>query len=1326
MAVGMPNEGMPPNLGQNQQSFQMAMQQSQPPQNMPNRPQNGQPPLSQADAALIQDLTQQLMNQVSQENKNRLRAELQARMDPATYQRYQAQGLDPVFMYYRNQAVGRVRQDKQARMAQAQQQGQLAIGGPPPQNVPTTAPPMQQQRSMNPSPLNGQAQPPTTAAGNPDFSFMGNMGNLIDQQQQGVMAQEAGQMVVPASSAQRNATPQPAGVMPGQQMGMNDPRRAANPNLRAQQQQQMFAQQQHQRMQQTAQQQSQAAARANAQAKAQQIGLQGQPGGMGSGPMPPQQSPAMGTLNAPLRTPSQQASNAEPAQVGANAQFGQALDPRFMQGNQRQPSGNAMSMMLAGMTPEQQQRLAQLPPDKLNEIVSKWHEQSAMNAGNGQPGRPQMPMQANSQIRPGQQGPQPGQFNPQALSQFMLAHPGQRPPPSLTAGMTAQQQQMFQLQLQQRMHQNPAQQRTVPPITPIEQRAIMQMDNMDIPPPLLNHQQMPRGIPQDIKKWGVLKQWAQVSLPAEAQEAIRTLQRVHYQGILQARQSSQPMGLPNRMPGNQAAGPMGPAGISAPVAPMGQNPMQMANGMNIGPGQLRQPTQQDIQNARNHPSGKMASLTDEQIRTVLLRNQASAKNQLQQKQNAMLQMQMANQMTPMDGQQPRPGMPPGQGQLGGPAMGVAQKGPQSKQMPPVPEQAPSSATTNPRSARPQTAGRATGQNSSPAQPAKNLKRTSSDDVIEVPNPNGPQSSALQQNQAKAPTQAPPRLTEQQIAALTPEDKKKYEQAQRMFQANRGAPTEMEQLRTIMQEEAQRRDPLPDIVMDAETKQTMLTLLRSIQVPLANVGRAVPRWFQFTRDVARARMFFRAVSILFIKVAMRMLTRLQRHRLLKQFKDVEMTQPRDTFSIQPSEVEQARVMLSSMVKDLSDRFPKMKKPEGAQAQPTSAAQPAQPPAATTAPLNAANLQQQQQQLNKMNQRAGNRTTQAPAAPTSTQPPFQFGATSPHGAAKYSDTTPPLTQENLHLPARKKQRPNSNAPAQGTPGSNASPRTSKPVSPDVKRQQVPDTKPKPSLSCPEPECERLQLSFDTQEALKNHTEQEHVRPLADPAKYAHDKLASILEWDTQKSKKPEGPTPTPTPTTAKGATPKSKGETTPAADATPINHQVSMSRQGTASGKGAEPSKANVADQKTPGKPVAKETDPWAENTIDPLAIFQNIAPESGALGAISDMSVYRSITPNDTPESSKDGISEPNSDVSEGVALDINLDIFGDDNWQPFGGSDADFLADMTSFNSQSQQELAVLDDDPSLVFTSWDDMVDPTAFDKPFQFDSSLFSMSTD
>lgn len=207
---------------------------------------------------------------------------------------------------------------------------------------------------------------------------------------------------------------------------------------------------------------------------------------------------------------------------------------------------------------------------------------------------------------------------------------------------------------------------------------------------------------------------------------------------------------------------------------------------------------------------------------------------------------------------------------------------------------------------------------------------------------------------------------------------------------------------------------------------------------------------------------------------------------------------------------------------------------------------------------------------------------------------------------------------------------------------------------------------------------------------------------------------MEWDAQsQAKKPDA-------AAAKVATPNTKSEATPAPGATPMNRQASTSRQGTSNAKAAE---AKVG-QKAPGKQAAKEPDAWADHTIDPLNLFQNLAPETGALGAINELGVYRSNTPNDTPESSKDGLSEPNSDLSEGVTLDINVDIF-DESWQPFG-SDADFLANMTSFNADNQNDLPALEDDPAMVYTTWDDLVDQKMFDKPFEFDNSLFSMNTD
>lgn len=884
MPMGISNDPLPPNMvGNQQQQFQMPMQQPQ--QNIPGRPQNNQAPLTQQDAAIVLELTNRLLNQASAEEKNNLRAGLQSRMEPNAFQNYQARGVDPLFLYYRNQAINRLKQDKQTRMAQAQAQVQQQLGMSQPQNMPA-APAMQQQRSMNPSPLNGAAQPPTSVGGNNDFgSFMGNnMDNIAVQQQQGVMAQEAGQMVVPASSGgPRNSTPQP-GVMPGQQMN-------ANPNARIQQQQMFNVQQaQQQRMQQAAQQsqqQSQAQARLSAQTKAQQLALQGQPGGMGPGPMPPQQSPAMATLNAPLRTPSQQMNHPEAPQINHNAQFGQPLDPRFVnQGNQRQVGlGNGFNAaMFAGLPQEKQQRLVGLPPDKLNEVVSKWSEQRAqqMNASNVPGGRPGMPMQGNNQVRPSQQVSQPGQFNTQnAITQFMIANPGQRPPAGLMAGMNPQQQMLLQQQIA-RLAQNPLQQRNVPQnLTLNEHRTIMQMDGVEFPPNLQNHQQVPRGIPPDVKKWGQLKQWVQQNsaLGPEVIESLKGLQKTHYQQIMRARsaqQPNQPMAMQQGPQAGQPGIPAVPPGMSAPVAPMGQNPMQMPNGLNMGPGQIRQPTQQDIQNARNHSSGKMANATDEQIRALLIKHhsQLSTQQQQQQRQHQLLQMQIASQMNQMNGQQPRPGMQTGQPQQNANSLGAAQPGQMAQSKPPVSGPDVIAPTTNNastgRAVRQPLNGRPTAQNSSPAQPSKSLKRASSDDVVEVAHPIAQQlpRSVPQQVQAQAqkqPLQQPhrPNLTPQQVAQLNPDGRKKYEDALRIWQMKQATQlngADMEKLKSISREEVQRaQESLPEMPMDADTKATMSRMLKDLLQPLSNVGKALPKWYQFTHDDNRARIFFRTVS-----------------------------------------------------------------------------------------------------------------------------------------------------------------------------------------------------------------------------------------------------------------------------------------------------------------------------------------------------------------------------------------------------------------------------------------------------------------------------------
>jgi hypothetical protein len=345
--------------------------------------------------------------------------------------------------------------------------------------------------------------------------------------------------------------------------------------------------------------------------------------------------------------------------------------------------------------------------------------------------------------------------------------------------------------------------------------------------------------------------------------------------------------------------------------------------------------------------------------------------------------------------------------------------------------------------------------------------------------------------------------------------------------------------------------------------------------------------------------------------------------------------------------------------------------------------------------------------------------------------------------------------LHIPAKKRQKQESKpGVGQATPGSNASPSVTKAVSPEVKRQAEPKQPPKPSFTCSELDCDRHNIGFESAEALQAHNQQEHT--IENPMQFALQNLGSVLNLDAQGHAKlpPVSHDATAGHTAAKmsvsgskqGQTPNMKSENTPAA-ATPMNRQVSMNRQSSAAGtkQGSQskatpskdvaktPASQKDASKQHPTQPPKAEVveDLWVNATIDPHDLFQAFQPfEAGAGGAISDMNVYRSITPNDTPESSKDGVSEPNSDISDGVGLDISLDIF-DDKWMPFGPSHLDTIFDNNNFNNANDNgnmgDVTMFDEEqPTVNYGAWDDMVDQSAFDKPFTFDTSLYSMNAD
>ncbi|KAG8161413.1 hypothetical protein KVR01_008400 [Diaporthe batatas] len=495
MGLSLSN-GMNPQMNPGQGGFPMA----QGPQRGPDQQQ-----LTDADKQRVQALAQNLMQQASNAQKQQMMQTLAQRMEPQRLEQMRAQGQNPLALLFHQEAQKRFLLARRNQMQQKQ-------GMPP--NTPGMQMQPGPQRPTNPNMMNNMGQ-----QGGQMGPYGNNMESIMNEQKQGLLAEQAGQLVVPASSGPgRNATPQPLTGMQSQNMfsqGQNQTPQPQMPNG--------FTLQQQQMKQQMAASHAQAQMRAAAQAK----GLQGQPGGL-SGPMPASQSPAMDNLNAPVRQPpvamGQMGSNQ--GQPG-NPQFGQGLDPRFnqpggpgqMTGNPNMPQDPAIRQMLSQLDPEQRQKFRQLPPEKLNELFSKWKRTGMLRPGQMQPGAPMNPANA---------------ANPMAN--------GMHQPPQGGMGPTVQ-----QPNLQNQMNRfrgggaNPLQ----------HPQAQMIMDNMDLPPQVM---QLIPGVPPEAKKWGQFKAWVSqtgAGIPDQQKQMLRSYQLAQFKRMIvnhgQAGGPQQP-GAPNANP----------------------------------------------------------------------------------------------------------------------------------------------------------------------------------------------------------------------------------------------------------------------------------------------------------------------------------------------------------------------------------------------------------------------------------------------------------------------------------------------------------------------------------------------------------------------------------------------------------------------------------------------------------------------------------------------------------------------------------------------------------------------------------------------------------
>lgn len=587
----------------------------------------------------------------------------------------------------------------------------------------------------------------------------------------------------------------------------------------------------------------------------------------------------------------------------------------------------------------------------------------------------------------------------------------------------------------------------------------------------------------------------------------------------------------------------------------------------------------------------------------------------------------------------------------------------------------------------------------------------------------------------------PNLPPEQIANFTPEQRAKYEQFVKMRMSGAVAGGQMQgpgdnlaRLRTLGQEEARQSQTeiLADIPMSPQELTDTSNKLQRIVVDMSKIGRGLSKWYSITRDDARAKMFFR--------------TRL---RIIKQFKDGEkMSQLKPMFSIRASEIDQARAMLESMAKDLAasvygQRMMKQNSQQHAtpqvqnvqlaqqqqqqqppqvqqqpqqlpQQQPRQQPQQQAPQGNQSAPLNATNLEKN----NKANQKAASKN-QTPVAPTTAQPPFQFGALSPHGNPSYGNNK--AKEMNLQIPpARKKQKVSGQTPQGATP----SPQLSKKSSPEARRASESQAPPKPVFSCKEPDCEMSAVGFSTEKLLQKHVLDEHTKPREDPMKFVQENLALALGLEADGTPKKDQKSKESAPGMS---TSMSKQGSTPASTGTALKRTasgLSKTQDGKEVGKSEMTPKyvdAKATDASTPAA-----FDPWASSTIDPQTLMGHLSVEPGLRTTIPDLNLYRSLTPgnDDTPESSKDsGASEPNSDISEHANLDMDF---------AWNSAEVDLLLNMDGANLDENlpeggngriigfKEMWDILEPPAIV-PDWEDV--STDFSKPFELDTRHYKM---
>jgi len=790
MPVGMTGLGMMPNPPTQRQ---FPVQMGQPRQQIPGD-------LTQLSneqrAALIQNISHQY-DSLPEDQKHKLRQMAQAKIPHQQLSSLTAQGKDIGLSMFQQQLMAR------NNVFQQQQR----------QGMPANA----LQRPQHQGPVNPMMNSPGLPQGLPENQpFPPNMEAIRNEQHLGQLAQQRGQMVVPATSGPgRNAIPGSVGGIPPQTAQLNHPGHAPQPPPG----QQPFH------------------LAAQAQARAASRSLQGQPGGLAGLPTT-SQSPAMNTLTAPLQHPPVPLSQAgRPPPNQNNNAMGVTLNPQFNHQNNVRPmsSGNLthqqmVALVSMGFPGVNREAINGMPEEKLRELLVKWTEnrsKQGLNAS-GMPG-------ISGQAQAGAVGG-PG-FNPNANIQ-----PGAGMMPSATqAGVTPQQ----PLPRHQLSLQNP------------QNRIVM--DSMDLPPMILN-QMRARGyqIPAEVKKWIHMKQWAsQSNLPSSLQNSLNNAQLQQFASLMNKTQQA-------GQPPKQGLGPL--AGPAQPLNGPSSERQSVPNYPQL-PSEVQIPqftaSPAELENMRkSNPSAAAAS--DEHLTLVLkkLKTESFVKRywEQQQQQRTSNPGMMAPRGFP---QVPQPSAPQPETIPPAPPANMLQNSVQ--QATPAPE--PSNSAQSSAAAKPGQKSRPGPAEPSPIPaPKANLKRPNPNEAVDVPNHNNVAMQRAPSQEQRVTHPMPLHRNAEQNAKTAQHQQWQVEVVNYLTRLI-VPPEDMARMKQIIEEERQafaiqsQQNPEKEISMSPEERQETLRKLQKAIEEFRKITKYFPKWFHLVKDEQKTRIFFRMVCFL---------------------------------------------------------------------------------------------------------------------------------------------------------------------------------------------------------------------------------------------------------------------------------------------------------------------------------------------------------------------------------------------------------------------------------------------------------------------------------